>query len=419
MLKPTPELEITQISIGDLRPDPANPRRISDEELEALTRSIREFGLIDPIIARREDQVVIGGHQRLLAARKLGLKQAPVILLDLSEEQAHVLNLALNRISGTWDQELLARLLGELKDVPDVDLTLTGFSEDELHKHLKGLDIREKRERLETFDLDEALKAAQSPPVARTGDLWLLGDHRLMCGDSTDSGDVGRLMNREKASLMTTDPPYLVDYSGGNHLAPADSKAKKRGDNQWDEYTGPEASVEFFRSFLALAMEHLRSNSAFYQWHAYKRQALVEQAWRESGLLVHQQIIWAKARGVLTHSHYLWAHEPCFYGWVEGHQPSKKPPASERTIWQLDQQGSSMNIHPTQKPLELFLRPIAFHTEAGDICYEPFLGSGTQLIAAEKLGRICYAMEREPQYVDVAVKRWESFTGEQAKKESQ
>ena len=163
----------------------------------------------------------------------------------------------------------------------------------------------------------------------------------------------------------------------------------------------------------------LKPNSAIYQWHAYRRQALVEQAWRESGLLVHQQIIWAKARGVLTHSHYLWAHEPCFYGWVEGYQPSRKPPASERTIWQLDQQGSSMNIHPTQKPLELFLRPIEYHTEVGDLCYEPFLGSGTQLIAAEKLGRVCYALEREPQYVDVAVKRWESFTGEQAVKENQ
>ena len=221
-------------------------------------------------------------------------------------------------------------------------------------------------------------------------------------------------MNGKKASLMATDPPYLVDYSGGNHLAPAGSKAKTGHDNQWDEYADPESSVEFFRSFLTLAQEHLKTNSAVYQWHAYKRQALVEQAWRESGLLVHQQIIWVKARGVLTHSHYLWSHEPCFYGWVEGHQPSKKPPANERTIWQLDQQGSSMNIHPTQKPLELFLRPIEFHTESGDICYEPFLGSGTQLIAAEKLGRTCYAMEREPQYVDVAVKRWESFTGETA-----
>ena len=411
-------LKITHLPISDLRPDPANPRRISDEELESLSRSIREFGLIDPIIARSEDKVVIGGHQRLLAARKLGMKQVPVVLVDLAEDQAHLLNLALNKISGSWDQELLARLLADLNSAPDVDLSLSGFSDDELKKHLRSLESREKRERLETFDVDEALKAAQAAPVAHTGDLWLLGDHRLMCGDSTDSGDVGRLMNGKKASLMTTDPPYLVDYSGGNHLAAAGAKATKGHDNHWDEFVDPDASMEFFHSFLALAQEHLWPNSAVYQWHAYKRQALVERAWRESGLLVHQQIIWVKARGVLTRSHYLWAHEPCFYGWVEGHQPSKKPPANERTIWQLDQQGSSMNIHPTQKPLELFLRPIEYHTEAGDICYEPFLGSGTQLIAAEKLGRICYAMEKEPQYVDVAVKRWESFTGERATKEA-
>ncbi len=410
------ELDITYLPIKDLRLDPANPRRFSDEESESLTRSIREFGFVDPVIARRENKMVIGGHQRLLAARKLGMKQVPVVLVDLSEDQAHLLNLALNRISGSFDQELLARFLADLNAVPGLDLTLTGFPEDELQIHLKGLGSREKRDRLETFDLDGAIEAAQASTVAHMGDVWLLGDHKLMCGDSTDSGDVARLMGGKKASLMATDPPYLVDYSGGNHLD-TDTNRKENKEKNWDEYVNPEASVEFFRSFLTLSLEHLKPNAAIYQWHAYKRQALVEQAWRESGLLVHQQIIWAKARGVLTHSHYLWSHEPCFYGWVEGHQPSKKPPANERTIWQLDQQGSSMNIHPTQKPLELFLRPIEFHTEPGDICYEPFLGSGTQLIAAEKLSRICYAMEREPKYIDVAIKRWESFTGEKAVRE--
>jgi len=172
----TKDIDITHLPIGDLRPDPANPRRISDEELESLTRSIREFGLIDPIIARREDKVVIGGHQRLLAARKLRIKQVPVVLVDLSDEEAHLLNLALNRISGSWDQELLARLLGDLKAVPDVDLSLSGFSDEELQKHLKSLESREKRERLETFDLDEAMEAAQSAPVAHTFDVWLLGE---------------------------------------------------------------------------------------------------------------------------------------------------------------------------------------------------------------------------------------------------
>ncbi|MCH8898036.1 MAG: ParB N-terminal domain-containing protein [Chloroflexi bacterium] len=171
----TTKMQIEHLPIEDLRHDPANPRRISDEELESLTRSIREFGLVDPIIARQEDKTVIGGHQRLLAARRLGLKQVPVVLVDLSQEQARLLNLALNRISGTWDQELLGRLLAELAEVPNVDLTLSGFSEDELKQHFKGLEAREKKERIESFDLDAALEAARSAPVAHTGELWQWG----------------------------------------------------------------------------------------------------------------------------------------------------------------------------------------------------------------------------------------------------
>jgi len=370
----TYDLQIVQVPISALRPDPANPRRIGEAELESLTRSIKQFGMVSPIVVRQEDKVVIGGHQRLVAARKLGYKTVPVIYLDISQEQALVLNLALNRISGAFDQELLARLLSELKALPDVDISLTGFSDEELKKMLKGLDAWEKRERLETFDLEAALKAAGAAPVARTGELWLLGDHRLLCGDSTNPDAVARLMDGQKASLLATDPPYLVDYSGGSHPASKGNKGKPERDKHWDEYVDPQASVEFFKRFLSLGLEHLLPNSAVYQWHAHRRQALVEQAWRECGLLVHQQIIWEKARGVLTHSHYLWSHEPCFYGWVEGHPPKLKPPPSERTVWRLDQQGSSMNIHPTQKPLELFMRPISYHTEPGDICYEPFLG---------------------------------------------
>ena len=210
-----PDIDITNLPIGGLKPDPANPRRINDEELESLTRSIREFGLVEPVVARREDKVVIGGHQRLIAARRLGLKQVPVVLVDISQEQAHLLNLALNRISGTWDQELLARLLAELESLPDVDLSLSGFSEDELKKHLKGLESREKRERIETFDLEAALEAARAAPVAHTGDLWQLGEHRLLCGDATDSSDVERLMGGIRAGMTFTDPPYNVSY--GEH----------------------------------------------------------------------------------------------------------------------------------------------------------------------------------------------------------
>jgi DNA modification methylase len=143
-------------------------------------------------------------------------------------------------------------------------------------------------------------------------------------------------------------------------------------------------------------LKHLKPRSAIYQWHATCRQKLVEEAWVQCGLLVHQTIVWAKARGVLTRSHYMWSHEPCFYGWIEGQPPSLKPPANERTVWHIDQVGEQSGIHPTQKPVELFIHPIEFHTRPGDICYEPFSGSGTQLIAAEHTGRICYAMEMEP-----------------------
>ncbi len=178
--KTTP-LGIDHVPIGDLRPDPFNPRRISEEELEALTRSIQEFGLVDPIIARREDKTVIGGHQRLVAARRLGLDTVPVIFVDVTAEQAKLLNLALNKISGDWDQELLARLLADLRETPDVDIALSGFADDEIAKLLKSLGSREKRDRPETFDLEAALEAARADPGVERGDVWQLGDHRVMC----------------------------------------------------------------------------------------------------------------------------------------------------------------------------------------------------------------------------------------------
>jgi DNA modification methylase len=404
-------LTIEDVAIDDLLPDPANPRRISDDQLEALTRSLQEFGFVQPVLARRETGTVIGGHQRLTAARRLGYKTVPVLWLDLSQEQARLLNLALNKISGTWDQELLGRLLTDLKPIEDLDLSFSGFSEDELGKLLKSLDVREKRDKVEAFDLKAALDAAQRHPVAKPGELWRLGDHLLLCGDSTKPDHVSRLFGDRQASLLATDPPYLVDYQGGNHPASKANQGKASKDKHWDDYHDPETSVEFYRKFLEIGLAHLKEHSAVYQWHASKRQRLVEEAWEAVGLLVHQTITWRKARGVLAHSHYLWQTEPCFYGWVEGKQPTKKPPSNQTNCWDVDQQGESDGVHPTQKPVELFLRPIEYHTEPNDICYEPFSGSGTQIIACERLGRRCFAMEQEPQFVDVARIRWEGFTG--------
>src|SRR5438309_5380247 len=417
MTTTTTELQIVQVPIDELHPDPANPRKISDAELDALTRSLREFGFVQPVIARHHDHIVVGGHQRLVAARRIGLKSVPVIYVDLSPEQSHLLNLALNKISGDWDDQLLARMLADLQ-ANAVDLELSGFGADEINRLLKGMEAEEKRYAPETFDLDAALADAEAKPITQPGDLWLLGDHRLLCGDSTNADDVARLMDGKQASLMATDPPYLVDYTGGEHPPTRANQGRATRNKHWDEYHDPETSVDFFARFLKEGLKHLAPKSAVYQWHATRRQKLVEEAWVQCGLLVHQTIVWAKARGVLTRSHYMWSHEPCFYGWVEGNPPKLKPPASERTVWNIDQQGEQSGIHPTQKPVELFVRPIEFHTRPGDVVYEPFSGSGTQLIAAERTGRLCYAVEQEPRYCDVAVARWESLSGEKARREA-
>jgi DNA modification methylase len=164
------------------------------------------------------------------------------------------------------------------------------------------------------------------------------------------------------------------------------------------------------------ALPHLVDRAPIYQWHANTRQSLVDEAWRRTGLLAHQVIIWVKTRGVLTRSHYMWQHEPCMYGWKQGKMPSLKPPSNGTTVWHVDQKGEQDGIHPTQKPVELFKRPLLYHTKPGDLCFEPFLGSGTCLIAAEMTERRCFAIDQEPAYVDVAVQRWEDFTGKKALK---
>ncbi len=210
-----PSFTVEQVPIDLLRPDPANPRRIGDEELDALERSIRQFGFVEPVLARKEDHVVIGGHQRLVAARRLGLATVPVTFLDLSIEQARLLNLALNQITGSWDEALLARLLADLQATPDIDLTLSGFGEDEIADLLRSLDTREKKERVEDFDLDSALDEATRTPRTKPGDLWALGEHRLLCGDATKPEDVERLLGGAQAAMAFTDPPYNVSL--GDH----------------------------------------------------------------------------------------------------------------------------------------------------------------------------------------------------------
>jgi DNA modification methylase len=341
--------------------------------------------------------------------RQLGWTECDVIELDLDGLEATALGIALNRTGelAEWDGETLAKLLDELRVEGALDGV--GFDDAEIDELLAGLE-----DEVGEID-DQGAGELGATAISKTGDLWVLGGHRLLCGDSTSAPVVDRLMDGQKAHLLATDPPYLVDYRGAP-LKAGDIQEADEADGHWDDYKGDDDGLAFFTAFLRLSLAHCVDRVPVYQWHAHRRQALVERAWHEVGLLMHQQIIWTKGRGTLGRSHFMWSHEPCFYGWPEGMMPAKgrRPELSSTTTWDIDQGGEESEAHPTQKPLEIFERPIAAHTLPGEIVLEPFSGSGSQIIAAEKLGRRCFAMEMDALYVDLAVRRWQKATGQSA-----
>lgn len=401
------------VTLASLTPDPRNARRHTDRNLATISTALREVGAARSIVVD-EDGVILAGNATVAAAGEAGISSVRIVDVDgselvavrrsgLSPEQKRRLALLDNRAAelAEWDTEVLASLAD--------DTDLSGLWEEDELAELLGL---EDAARSSLVDPD----SVPEPPIdaiTQPGDLWLLGPHRLLCGDSTDPVVVRRLMNGVRAPLMPTDPPYLVNYQGGNHPQSWANKPEVR-DKHWDDYHEGDGA-DFFRRFIAVALaEALTPNPAIYQFHASSRQVLVEQAWKENGLLVHQQIIWMKSRAVLTHSDFMWQHEPCFYGWVQGSRPTRKPPANATTVWPVDQAGDSSGLHPTQKPVELISRMIGYHTVPGEAIYEPFGGSGTALIAAALSGRVCYALELSPVFCDVIVQRYEDVTGETA-----
>ncbi len=401
-------LAIEHVAIGDLRPDPFNPRRISDAELEALTRSIQEFGLVAPIIARREDRTVIGGHQRLVAARRLGWKTLPVIFLDLGVEQARLLNLALNKISGQWDTELLAQMLADLKPIEDIDLSLSGFSEEELGRLLKSLDARDKRGRLETFDLQAAWAEAQSAPGVTRGDIWRLGDHRVMCGDATDSEAVSRLVGAQHANMAFTDPPYNVDL--GHHGGA--SRTGRRRTIANDALPPGE-----WEAFCRAWSKHLLSyvDGALYICMSTREWPVVSRVLEELGGHWSDTIIWAKDRFVLGRADYQRQYEPVWYGWREGVPHHWCGDRDQGDVWSIPRPAES-ELHPTMKPLALVERAMENSSRVGDVVLDLFLGSGSTVIAAERTGRICYGMELDAHYCRIVIARWEAFSGLKAER---
>src|ERR1035437_2691416 len=405
---PLPSLTIEAVPIDLLRPDPANPRRIGEEELDSLTRSLRQFGFVQPVLARKEDGVVIGGHQRLVAARSLGLAPVPVTYLDLSIEQARLLNLALNKISGSWDEQLLARLLVDLQSSLDVDLSLSGFDEDEVRDLLRSLETRDKAERAERFDLDAALEEAARAPRTKSGELWALGEHRLLVGDSTKPEDLERVLAGRRAAMVFTDPPYNVSL--GDHGGQQRGSRKRRIANDSMDPIAWEAFVRAWARTLLTSVD-----GALYVCMSSKELGLVSRVLAEEGGHWSDTLIWAKDRFVLGRADYQRSYEPIWYGWREGAAHHWCGDRDQGDVWEIARP-SDAPLHPTMKPLPLMERAIANSSTAGDLVLDAFLGSGSTLVACERTGRICAGIELDPVYADVILARFERFSGSVAER---
>lgn len=413
---------IRKVPLERLKPAPYNPRvelKPGHPMYERLKLSLDSFGVVEPIVWNKRTGHVVGGHQRLSVMSDLGHREAEVVVVNLTPEREKALNLALNKIQGDWDEPKLATLLRDLGSLSDFDLGLTGFGQreiDELLARIPG--VGDALGDDAAFDAAAALDT-QNPAVTKPGELLTLGRHRLLCGDSTKTADVRRLMGRERAILFATDPPYLVGYDGTNHPgAKGTTRPSKNKDWSgsygvtWDD---ADANPELYDQFIGVAVaEALLPNAAWYCWHASRRQAMVEAAWQKHGAFVHCQIVWSKNRPVLTRTWYGWQHEPCFMGWRTGSKPPRVAKEVLSTIWSVDviPNGPERPDHPTPKPMELFEIPMRQHTVPGEVCYEPFAGSGTQIIAAERLARRCFAMEVSPHYCDLIVRRWIHLVGE-------
>jgi DNA modification methylase len=380
--------------VADLVPYARNARTHSDAQVARIAASIREFGFTNPILVDGA-RGVIAGHGRLMAARKLGLPEVPVIeLAHLSEAQKRAYILADNRLAldAGWDEEMLKIELGDLRDL-GFDLDLTGFGADEIGKLL--IDAGDG---LTDPDLVPEVPA---DPVSRPGDVWVLGRHRLVCGDATDEATVARALNGVRPHLMVTDPPYGVDYDPSWRNRAGVSTTKRTGKVENDHRADWREAWALFPGEVA------------YVWHGALHATTVAESLVACGFEIRSQIIWAKDRLVLSRGHYHWMHEPCWYA-VRGtrHWAGDR---KQTTLWQIPSGGQdAATEHGTQKPVECMRRPIENNSSPGQAVYEPLSGSGTTIIAAEMAGRCCHAVELSPAYVDVAVLRWQAFTGNEA-----
>lgn len=442
-------MKIETMHVEDLAPYAGNAKEHPDWQVDQIVASIEEFGNCDPVAVWTNPEGVceiVEGHGRLMALKKMGAPTVPVIKLDhLTDEQRRAYALVHNQLTMNtgFDMGILA---GEVEAVEDIDMSAFGFDMDDIMSTLGGPALGEYQ------DVDEVEPPEVQETVCKKGDVWLLGEHRLVCGDSTDPGAFAKLMEDRQADLLLTDPPYNVAL--GHHMRPSEAKQLHRRtdglviDN--DSWEDDDEFVEFLAKVYGNCLDHMREGAAFYIWHASTQALNFLRASEAAGMQIRQQLMWVKNNFALGRQDYQWRHEPCLYGWKDGAAHTwmgdrkqstvyedemerdinamKKEELQEyckelrdalrvfkETVLRFDKPSKSVE-HPTMKPVKLMAYQIENSTKQGDLVLDPFGGSGSTLMACEQLGRACRTMELDPHYCDVIIKRWETLTGEKAER---
>ena len=380
---------IEKKNTADLLPADYNPRKDlkpGDAEYEKLKRSIEQFGYVEPVIWNQTTGRVVGGHQRLKVLMDMGMTEVDCVVVAMDEEEEKALNIALNKISGDWDKDKLALLIADLQGA-DFDVSLTGFEPAEIDALFKDT----LKDGVKDDDFDVGAELAQ-PTMTKPGDIWTLGRHRLICGDSTKAETYDLLIGNTKANLVITDPPYNVNYEG--------SAGKIKNDNMADEA---------FYNFLLDAYTQMHSamadDASIYVFHADTEGLNFRRAFADAGFYLSGCCIWKKQSLVLGRSPYQWQHEPCLYGWKKNGKHQWYTGRKETTIWEFDKPKKNSD-HPTMKPIPLLAYPIMNSSMSNSVVLDPFGGSGSTLIACEQTDRICYTVELDEKFCDVIVKRY-------------
>jgi len=374
---------------ADLIPAVYNPRKDlkpGDAEYEKLKRSIEQFGYVEPVIWNKTTGFVVGGHQRLKVLLDMGITEVECVVVEMDAEKEKALNIALNKISGEWDKDKLALLIADLQGA-DFDVSLTGFEPAEIDSLFK--DAQQSKVKDDDFDVDAELK---SPAITKAGDLWTLGQHRLVCGDSTKAETFALLMGDRKANLVITDPPYNVNYEG--------SAGKIKNDNMADDA---------FYQFLLAAFQNteavMADDASIYVFHADTEGLNFRRAFADAGFRLSGTCIWKKQSLVLGRSPYQWQHEPILFGWKKKGKHQWYTGRKESTIWEFDKPKKNGD-HPTMKPIPLLAYPIMNSSMSNTLVLDPFGGSGSTLISCEMTNRSCCTIELDEKFCDVIVKRY-------------